>query len=303
MAARLNDPANPNHIPGGRIVMALPGGNSEAHLQHASVLQDKFGVRIVEATTDFANAVDAIMLLNGEETRQISLVLEIMPLGKPLYIEPPVAITLEGVVSILAAAEKVHIPLFSACSISPSTTDGSTAADAAIVTAPMGSLEAALFSPSSLAAVESLFDVMGPDCEVVQALRAGPSSTLVGGWSGDRQGTLVALHALPPESAVHVTSSSGATIEDVPARTITDLSQLLRAVIDFFATGTPPVSARQTLAVHAFLQAAYVSEQTDGRPVKLSEVLTAAGFVPPPAEAPAVSDPAPGEATGASSPQ
>ena len=50
---------------------------------------------------------------------------------------------------------------------------------------------------------------------------------------------------------------------------------LVREIMHFFQTGTPPVTAEETLEIIAFMEAADESKRRGGTPVKLSEVVGA----------------------------
>ncbi|MGV3664144.1 MAG: hypothetical protein ACO1TE_28485, partial [Prosthecobacter sp.] len=62
---RLNDPANPNHIPGARVVVAYPGGSpdieeSKSRIEGSTAaVKDKFGVRIVGTVEEAVKDVEA----------------------------------------------------------------------------------------------------------------------------------------------------------------------------------------------------------------------------------------------------
>jgi hypothetical protein len=51
---------------------------------------------------------------------------------------------------------------------------------------------------------------------------------------------------------------------------------LLRAMVAFFRTGTPPVAADETLEIFAFMDAADLSKARHGAPVPLQEAIAAA---------------------------
>jgi hypothetical protein len=51
---------------------------------------------------------------------------------------------------------------------------------------------------------------------------------------------------------------------------------LVYKVIEFFKTGTPPVSPEETLEIYAFMEAADVSKQKGGAVVALEEVMKGA---------------------------
>ena len=64
----LNDPADPNHVPGGRVVAAFKGGSPDIESSRTRVegytreLQQKWGVKIVETIEALCAEVDVVML-------------------------------------------------------------------------------------------------------------------------------------------------------------------------------------------------------------------------------------------------
>jgi hypothetical protein len=64
----LNDPADPNHVPGGRVVAAFKGGSPDIESSRSRVdgytkeLQDQWGVKIVGSIEALCGDVDVVML-------------------------------------------------------------------------------------------------------------------------------------------------------------------------------------------------------------------------------------------------
>jgi hypothetical protein len=50
----------------------------------------------------------------------------------------------------------------------------------------------------------------------------------------------------------------------------------LRAAVEFFRTGKPPVTPEETLEIFAFMEAADLSKARQGAPVPLQEAIAAA---------------------------
>ena len=50
----------------------------------------------------------------------------------------------------------------------------------------------------------------------------------------------------------------------------------MEEIVKFFQTGRPPVTASQTLEILAFMEAADLSKQEGGRPVKIETVMNKA---------------------------
>jgi hypothetical protein len=56
-----------------------------------------------------------------------------------------------------------------------------------------------------------------------------------------------------------------------------DYTPLLREIVKFFQTKQAPLTAKQTLEIYAFMEAAQESKRQNGKAVQIREVLTKAG--------------------------
>ena len=63
----------------------------------------------------------------------------------------------------------------------------------------------------------------------------------------------------------------------VEQKSLGDYTPLLREIVRFFQTGQAPLSARETLQIYAFMEAAEESQRQGGRRVRLRDVLQRAG--------------------------
>lgn len=286
---RLNDPANPNHVPGGRVVLACPTGSPDLPdsinrlPEFTAILKDKYGVRMVDSIAAVCAEVDAIMLLSLDGRPHLEQAKEIMTFGKPLFVDKPVAASLPEVVQMFLLAEQLKVPLMSASALrwfqgvvevahlKP------TPPDAAISWGPAPSIP---HHPDlyfyAIHATEALFTVMGPGCETVTRTTTPAESVVTGLWSGSRTGTLHALHRLPMHSkAYKLVRFDGEEVFE--QKTQGDYTPMLREIIKFFETKSAPISAAQTLEIYGFLQAAEESRLQGGIPVSVREVLSKAG--------------------------
>jgi hypothetical protein len=120
---RLNDPANPNHIPGARVVVAFPGGSPDIEESKSRIegftatVRDKFGVRIVGSVAEACKDVDAILLLSLEGRPRLEQMKQIIAAGKPVFMDKPVAASLKDAVEIYKLAATAQVPVFSASAV------------------------------------------------------------------------------------------------------------------------------------------------------------------------------------------
>ncbi|WP_166647197.1 Gfo/Idh/MocA family protein [Prosthecobacter fusiformis] len=286
---RLNDPANPSHIPGARVVAAFPGGSPDLPESAARVagftatLKDKYGVQIKSSITEVCAAVDAVMILSVDGRPHLEQVREVILSKKPFFLDKPVAASLKDVVEIYRLAAEAKIPMFSASAMRwyPGVVEVATAeATPAIAAISYGPAPILPHHPDlffyGIHATEALFTVMGTGCVEVRRTSTKTASVVTAIWQGDRIGTLHAIHALPMGSANYKLTRFGQK-GVVEQKNQGDYTPMLREIVKFFQTGLPPVTPSQTLEIYGFMEAAEQSQRQGGKPVNVREVLRKAG--------------------------
>lgn len=286
---RLNDPANPSHIPGARVVAAYPGGSPDLPESAArvatftSTLKSKYGVQIMGSITEVCAAVDAVMILSVDGRPHLDQVREVILSKKPFFLDKPVAASLKDAVEIYRLAAEAQVPMFSASSIRwyPGVVEVATAeATPALAAISYGPAPILPHHPDlffyGIHATEALFTVMGTGCEEVRCTFSDTASVVTGRWQGNRLGTVHAIHALPMGSTNYKLTRFGqkGMVEQANQG---DYTPMLREIVKFFQTGQPPLTPMQTLEIYAFMEASQQSKQQEGRPVSLREVLKKAG--------------------------
>lgn len=288
-ALRLNDPANPNHVPGARVVAAFAGGSpdlpeSATRVEgFTSILRDKYGVKILPTIAEVCAASDALMILSVDGRPHLDQAREVITSGKPFFLDKPVAASLKDAVEIYKLAEAAKVPMFSASATRwwPGVVEVANAekvpahATLAYGPAPLLPHHPDLFF-YGIHSAEALFTVMGSGCLSVERTSAPDVSVVTGLWEGGRLGTLYALHTLPMGSTSYKLIRFGQ--EKITEQTSQgDYTPMLREIIKFFQTKQPPVTTEQTLEIYAFMEAAQESKRQNGKVVTLREVLTKAG--------------------------
>jgi hypothetical protein len=286
---RLNDPANPNHIPGARVVAAFAGGSSDLPESatrvagYTATLQDKYGVKIMPTIQEVCAAVDAVMILSVDGRPHLDQATSVIASGKPFFLDKPVAASLKDAVQIFQFAEKAKVPFFSSSATRwwPGVIEVATVdplpARSALVYGPSPELP---FHPDlffyGVHSVEALFTVMGSGCLSVERTSSPDTSVCTGTWEGGRLGTVHALHTLPMGSTSYKIIRFGQELI-TEQKSQGDYTPLLREIVKFFQTKQAPLSAKQTLEIYAFMEAAQESKRQNGKSVQIREVLTKAG--------------------------
>lgn len=278
----LNDPGQPNHVPGGRVVAAFKGGSPDIESSRTRVdgftrqLEQEFGVRIVESIEALCAEVDVVMLESVDGRPHLRQARPVIQAGKPLFIDKPMAGSLADVQEIFRLAAAAEVPVFSASSYRfyESLTK--------VKESDLGEVRSAIsFGPAHLEAhhpdlfwygihpTEALFTIMGSGCQQVVRSATDQTDVVTGVWAGGRVGTLVGLRGGPAPHRV-IAFGTKAVVEQEGGG---DYAPLVREIIRFFQTGVAPVSAQETLEIFAFMAAADESKRLGGVPVEIARVL------------------------------
>lgn len=286
---RLNDPANPNHVPGGRVVAAFPSGSpdlpeSSTRLpEFTATLKDKYGVRMVDSIPNLCGEVDAVMILSLDGRAHLEQAKQVMTFSKPVFVDKPVAANLGDIVQMYVLADKMQIPLFSASALRwyqgvvEVANARPTPPQAAISWGPAPTIP---HHPDlyfhAIHATEALFTVMGAGCEHVTCTTTPAETVVTGVWEGNRSGSLHALHRLPMHSTAYkLVRFDGEEVFEQKSQG--DYNPMLREIIKFFVSKKAPVTPSQTLEIYGFLEAAEESRREGGVPVSVRKILTDAG--------------------------
>ena len=283
---RLNDPANPNHIPGARVVAAFPAGSPDIDESKERIggftatVRDKFGVRIVGSVAEACKDVDAVLLLSLEGRPRLEQMKEIVAAGKPVFMDKPVAATLKDAVEIYKLAAAAQVSVFSSSAVRwyPGVLEVANAEETPARSAiSYGPAHVLPHHPDlffyGVHPAEALFVVMGSGCVSVTRTTTPSASIVTGIWSGGRTGTLEAIH----EGAMGYKLIRFGDKQITEQKSDGDYTPMLREIVKFFQTKQPPISPKETLEIYAFMAAAEESKQRDGARVTLREVMVKAG--------------------------
>ena len=276
-AKLLNDPASPEHITGARVVAAFKGGSRDVESSHTRVdkyaeeIQSKYGVEIVPDIDTLLKKVDAVFLESVDGRVHLSQVKPVLAAKKPVFIDKPLASTLEDAREIARLAKQHGTPWWSSSSLRYSD----------IVTAlkAEGTTGAITWGPGpfeehhqidlswyGIHAVELLYALMGTGCEEVWRVATPGADEVTCRWKDGRLGsTRIVRPSLGYGAVVFrgtkaVASPPDAKFSYVPT---------VREAVKFFQTKVPPVPNEETLEIFAFMDAAQRSKEAGGKPVKL----------------------------------
>jgi predicted dehydrogenase len=282
----LNNPQAKGHVPGGKVVAAYKGGSadipssSERVEGYSKTLQEKYGVKMCDTIEELCTNVDVVLLESVDGRPHLEQVKPVLKAGKPVFVDKPMAASLHDTIEIFRLAKAAHVPIFSSSGLRFAK------ANQAIREGSLGKVTyAETYGPCEIEphhpdlfwygvhGVEALFTVMGTGCETVQrGTTTNGMIEVTGTWSGGRKGVYRAdksFHGL-------ARGEKG----EAPAGAFDGYQPLVVAIMNFFQTGVAPVKPEETIEIIAFLEAADLSKQQGGAPVKISDVIKKNGGVP-----------------------
>jgi predicted dehydrogenase len=271
----LNNPDAKGHVTGGKIVAAYKGGSPDipssfAHIEgYSKTLREKYGVKIYDSIDELCQNVDVVLLESVDGRPHLEQVKPVLKARKPVYIDKPMAASLQEVKEIFRLAKEAKVPLFSSSSLRYGKNTQ------AVRNGLIGRVEyAETYGPCSIEphhpdlfwygihGVESLFTVMGTGCETVQrGTTTNGTIEVTGTWRGGRKGVY------REDKNFHGRAKGEKGETAVGGHD--GYEPLVAAIMQFFQTGVPPVTPGETMEIIAFMEAADESKRQGGAPVKI----------------------------------
>ncbi|HEX6224246.1 MAG TPA: Gfo/Idh/MocA family oxidoreductase [Chryseolinea sp.] len=265
-----------------RVVAAYPHGSKDIQSSVSRIPKYTeevitYGVTVVESITKLLEMADVVLLETNDGRLHKEQAFQVLDANKPLFIDKPIAASLEDVLAIYKRAGERGVPLFSASSLRYMKT-----AQAARYNNAIGKvLGADTFSPATLEphhpdlfwygihGVEILFTVMGPGCESVSRFNRENMDVVVGMWADGRIGTFRGTREGKHDYGGTAFGSTG----NMVLGPFDGYDGLAVKIAEFFATRKSPIDDIETLEIYAFMEAADVSKKKGGTSVKLSDVM------------------------------
>jgi Oxidoreductase family, NAD-binding Rossmann fold len=272
-----SEPGAKDHIAGARVVAAYKGGSKDIESsisrvdQYAEEVRAKWGVEIVPDIATLLSKVDAVLLTSVDGRVHLEQARPVIAAHKPLFIDKPLASTLEEAREIARLAKEAGVPWFSSSSLRFGEMGTSMKFPDAtgVMTWGPGPLEphhALDLTWYAIHPVELLYTLMGPGCESVTRISSDTADVIVGRWKDGRLGT---VRAIRPYSEYGAVVYRPKEIVEAKPQGAGSYRPLVLEIVKFFQTGKPPVSNDETLEIFAFMDAAQRSKEQGGKPVML----------------------------------
>jgi hypothetical protein len=264
-----------------KVVAAFKGGSPDLPLSatrlegFAKTIQGD-GVEIVDSIDALLAKVDVVLLTSVDGRPHLAQVTPVFKARKRVFIDKPLAASLDDVRSIVALSRQTGTPFFSASSVRfhrdiPGLRDAARGSAKTVEATYL--LQPLEFHPDlfyyGIHGVEALYAVMGTGCTSVSRRKEGDGDVTTCTWQDGRVGRFRGLpKADSTQPLIRMTGTTG-TVETKGAA---DNEGIVAAIAEFFHTGRPPVDVAQTVEVFEFMTAAQLSKERGGAEVKLAEL-------------------------------
>ncbi len=277
----LNEERDPEHVPGARVVAAYKGGSPDIPSSRNRVdgfeheLIETYHVEIVADIPTLCSKVDGLLLESGDGRVHLAQARQVIAAKKPLFIDPPLASTLEEAREIALLAKQAGVPWFSSSTVRFD--EIATAAKYADATGvdvwgpgPMEEHHYLDLSWYAIHPIELLFTLMGTGCQQVTRVAGGDfssgSDVIAGRWKDGRIGTVRTLRPYGQWGGFVIRPKQMVSIH---AATTLSYGPIVRQIVAFFQTGKPPAPNDETLEMFSFMDAAQRSKAANAQPMPL----------------------------------
>ncbi len=283
----MNDPAAEGPFARVQVTHAFPGGSpdiaaSRDRIEGFTARLAEMGVEIVESIPSLLEKVDAVMLESVDGRLHLRQLLPVLAARKPVFIDKPMAGSLQDCLEIHRLAKEQGVPCFTSSSLrfGPGILAMREKVGKVLGCDAFGPCTIEEHHPDlywyGIHGVEILFTIMGPGCVSVRRTQTAGHEQVTGAWEDGRIGTFRGLREGKKGYGAMVFGTKG--IERSGPHT--GYQPLVTEIAKFFVTGHAPVPLEESLEIYAFMEAADESKRQGGRPVTIASVIEKARIAP-----------------------
>lgn len=271
----LNDSANEHHVPGGKVVVAFPGGSDDMELSFSRVdgftdeLRDNYGVEIVDSPEEVAEKCDAIFLESVDGRKHLQQFKRIVSYKKPVFIDKPFTTSLKEAEEMLRLAKEFDTPLMSSSAVRYAV--GLSSALTKFEGKNIIGMDC--YGPLQIETnhglfwygihtAEMLYRALGKGCEKVTVIKNEDHDIILGEWKDGRIGTLRGNRKGNKYFGATIHGDDQTEFVDASSGEKPFYAALLEEIIPFLKTGKPKIDIEETVEITRFLEAANESRST-----------------------------------------
>jgi len=255
-----------------RVIAGYPGEPTPAASQ--DLLDERieilrgYGVEIVDQPESLMGLVDAVMVEYNEGAKHLEASRPFIEAGLPVFIDKPLACSIEDAKKIFELADLNNVPVFSASSLRyalevQKLREAKSGAGSILGASAYSPGIIVEFNPGLffyvIHAIELLYALMGRGCQSLRCYSEDRWDVIVGRWADGRVGIVRGLRTDVKEYGF--TAFCEKKIVSSRINTAWIYTELLKRIIEMFKTGRPPVDPMETLEIIAFTEKAMESSR------------------------------------------
>jgi predicted dehydrogenase len=266
-----------------KVVAAYKGGSPDLPISanrlegFAKTIQEKHGVEIVDTIDALLARVDVVLLESVDGRPHLAQVTPVLKAGKRVFIDKPLAASLDDARAILRLSNETRTPFFSSSSYRfhpdiPRLRDNPGVGKVTTIqtSSPFNVME---HHPDlyyyGIHGVEALYAVMGGGCVSVSRKIGVDADVTTGKWKDGRIGVYYGpLKSADKQPVVRIQGDKGSTETSASAA----YDGLAIEIAQFFHTGRSPVDSAETIEIFEFMSAAQLSKERGGAEISLAEL-------------------------------
>lgn len=276
----LNDPANPNHVPGGKVVVAFPGGSKDFGLSINRIegftkeLKEKWGVEMVDSPEACAEACDLLLIESVDGRVHLDQFRRTIKFKRPTYIDKPFTVKYAEALEIARLAKEAGVPVMSTSGLRydellvKATAPGAAPILGVDTFGPMNiePTQPGLFW-YGIHQAEMIVAALGTGCVEAKATTTENQDLVSFKWADGRMASLRGLRQAHSKFGLTIHTKAGYEFHE-PGSGRPLYALLVEAIMQSLPHGRSAIPIEQTLEIVKILEAANKSRET-GQAVKL----------------------------------
>jgi hypothetical protein len=275
---RLNHKGIPKDqwVEGATVVVGCPGESQimPERIPRYTKELEKLGVQLVDRPRDMIGKVDGMLIESQEGGAHWERARPFLEAGLPCYIDKPFTCGVADARKVVDLARKKGVPVFSSSSLryAPELVSfcedgkhGQVLGALAYGPAPLYEKDARL-NPGlfhyGIHAVEVLYTLLGPGCQRVTCAHEKDADVVTGQWKDGRLGTVRGIRKGRADYGAVAFTGQGVRPVAIGTRYI--YRELLKRIVEMFATKKSPLDIGVTVEIVGFIEAANRSAANHG---------------------------------------
>jgi predicted dehydrogenase len=271
----LNDPSDPFHVGGAKVVIACPVGSpdfdlSSSRIEGITKEVAAYDVEIVKSIEEVAEKCDAILVESVDGRAHIEQVRRLAPFHKPLFIDKPFCLSAADAARMIEIAEQNQAPIMSASALrfADALQKSLAALEKSEITGAdcFGPMEMAVTQPGyfwyGIHAIEMLYAILGRGIHHVTAVSNRDHDLIAAQWENERIGTVRGNRRGNYSFGAVIHHEQGREYILIDSSAKPFYASLLEHIMHFFSTGKTAVPMEETLEIIRFIEAANKSRET-----------------------------------------